>query len=163
MNITEQILTLKNVSEDFNLDLTYLEIKLTKKHIQGYLTYTQKDNYTINIEDYLNNYECVLDEIGYLTYPANIHNHFSDSLARLIYCYDYKYRGITKKNNYYHIPIELYVQNNKLGVSYRNGTMLNVFGYSVQEIIDKLNDMCDNNPNFKLHLNEKFTNLMNKD
>ena len=161
MNITEQILTLKNISEDFNLDLTYLEIKLTKKHIQGYLTYTQKDNYTINIEDYLNNYECVLDEIGYLTYPANIHNDFSNSLYNLIYHYDY--RDITIKNNHFSIPIELYIQNNKLGVSYRNGTMLNVFGDSVQEIIDNLNTMCNNNHNFKLHLNEKFTNLLNKD
>lgn len=161
MNITGQILNLKNISEDFNLDLTYLEIKLTKKHIQGYLTYTQNDNYTINIEDYLNNYECVLDKIGYLTYPSTLNSNFSNSLYNLIYYYDY--RDITIKDNYFHIPIELYIQNNKLGVCYTNGTMLNVFGDSVQEIIDNLNTMCNNNPNFKLHLNETFTNLVNKD
>ena len=53
--------------------------------------------------------------------------------------------NITMKDNYFYIPIELYIQNNKLGVSYNNGTILNVFGDSVQEIIDNLNTMCNNN------------------
>ena len=77
--------------------------------------------------------------------------------------YNNAHKGIIAKDGYFRIPIELYIQNNKLGVCYTDGTMLNVFGDSVQEIVDKLNDMCNNNPNFKLHLNEKFTNLINKD
>ena len=77
--------------------------------------------------------------------------------------YNQNYSDIITKGNYFHIPIELYIQNNKLGVCYTNGTMLNIFGDSVQEIVDNLNTMCNNNPNFKLHLNEKFTNLLNKD
>lgn len=160
MNITEQINSLLHIhkSIDSNNTLDFVYIKLVNNKCYTSLPY---NSYRINVNDYLNNYECVLDKIGYLTYPSTLNNDFSVSLCKLMYYYDY--RDITIKDNYFHIPIELYIQNNKLGVSYSNGTILNVFGDSVQEIVDKLNDMCNNNPNFKLHLNEEFTNLMNKD
>lgn len=160
MNITEQINSLLNIHKSIDstgiLDFVY--IKLGNNKCYTSLPY---NSYRINVKDYLNNYECVLDKIGYLTYPSTLNTDFSVSLYNLMYYYDY--RDITIKDNYFHIPIELYIQNNKLGVCYTNGTMLNVFGDSVQEIVDNINTMCNNNPNFKLHLNEKFTNLMNKD
>lgn len=161
MNITEQITNSLKQAIDNNNTLNFVYIKLTKKYVNCYINQLIDFCYRIDVNDYLNNYECVLDKIGYLTYPSTLNNDFSVSLCKLMYYYDY--RDITLKDNYFHIPIELYIQSNKLGVSYSNGTILNIFGNSVQEIVDKLNDMCDNNPNFKLHLNEKFTNLMNKD
>lgn len=161
MNITEQINNALKQAIDNNNTLNFVYIKLTKKYVNCYINQLIDFCYHINVKDYMNGSECVLDEIGYLTYPSNIHNHFSVSLATLMY--NQNYRDIIAKDAYFHIPIELYIQNNKLGVSYSNGTILNVFGDSVQEIVDNLNTMCNNNPNFKLHLNEKFTNLMNKD
>lgn len=155
MNITEQITnSLKQATNNTTI-FNFVYIKLTRKHVNCSVNKPIDSFYRINVKDYLNNYECVLDEIGYLTYPANIHNHFSVSLATLMYNHDY--RDITIKDGYFHIPIELYIQNNKLGVCYTNGTMLNVFGDSVQEIVDNLNTMCNNNPNLELYLNEEFT------
>lgn len=158
MNITEQIINLLKQAIDKNTILDVVYIKLGNSKCYTSLPY---NSYPINIEDYMNGYECVLCKIGYLTYHSNIYSHFSVSLTTLTY--NQNYSDIITKGNYFHIPIELYIQNNKLGVSYFNGTILNVFGDSVQEIVDNLNTMCNNNPNFKLHLNEKFTNLMNKD
>lgn len=161
MNITEQITNSLKQAIDNNNTLNFVYIKLTKKYVSCWSNKLIDFCYRIDVTYYLDNYECFLDDIGYLTYPSTLNNDFSNSLYNLIYYYDY--RDITLKDNYFHIPIELYIQNNKLGVSYNNGTILNVFGDSVQEIIDNLNTMCNNNPNFKLHLNETFTNLMNKD
>lgn len=151
MNITEQINSLLNIhkSIDSTSILDFVYIKLDNNKCYTSLLY---DSYTINIEDYMNGYECVLCKIGYLTYHSNIYSHFSVSLTTLMY--NQNYSDIITKGNYFHVPIELYIQNNKLGVCYTNGTMLNVFGDSVQEIVDNLNTMCNNNPNFKLHLNE---------
>lgn len=161
MNITEQIKNSLKQAIDNNIIIDFVYIKLTKQHVSCWSNSILDSCYCINVKDYMAGSECVLGEIGYLTYPANIHNHFSVSLATLMY--NQNYSDIIAKGGYFHIPIELYIQNNKLGVSYSNGTMLNVFGDSVQEIVDNLNTMCNNNPNFKLHLNEKFTHLMNKD
>lgn len=161
MNITEQITNSLKQVIDNNNTLNFVYIKLTKKYVNCYINQLIDFCYHINVKDYINGYECVLCGIGHLTYPSTLNSNFSNSLYNLIHYYDYK--DITIKDGYFHIPIELYIQNNKLGVSYSNGTMLNVFGDSVQEIVDNLNTMCNNNPNFKLHLNEEFTNLMNKD
>ena len=161
MNITEQITnSLKQATNNTTI-FDFVYIKLTREHVSCWINRLIDFCYRINVKDYMNGYECFLDDIGYLTYPSTLNNDFSTSLYNLIYYYDY--RDITIKDGYFHIPIELYIQNNKLGVCYTNGTMLNVFGDSVQEIVDNLNTMCNNNPNFKLHLNEKFTNLLNKD
>lgn len=160
MNITEQITnSLKQATNNTTI-FNFVYIKLTRKHVNCSVNKPIDSFYRIDVNYYLNNYECVLCGIGYLIYPVN-NSDFSSSLYNLIYNYDYS--NITMKDNYFYIPIELYIQNNKLGVSYNNGTILNVFGDSVQEIIDNLNTMCNNNHNFKLHLNEKFTNLLNKD
>lgn len=161
MNITEQITNSLKQAIDNNNTLNFVYIKLTKKYVNCYINQLIDFCYHINVKDYMNGYECFLDDIGYLTYPSTLNSNFSNSLYNLIHYYDY--RDITIKDGYFHIPINLYIQHNKLGVSYSNGTMLNVFGDSVQEIVDNLNTMCNNNPNFKLHLNEKFTNLLNKD
>ena len=161
MNITEQITSLLKQSIDNNtiFNFVYIYIKLTKKYVSYSSNKLTDYCYRINVKDYMNGSECTLCDIGYLTYPVN-NSDFSVSLCKLMY---YDYRDITAKDGYFRIPIELYIQNNKLGVCYSNGTMLNVFGDSVQEIVDNLNTMCDNNPNFRLHLNEEFTNLINKD
>lgn len=151
MNITEQIINLLKQAIDKNTILDVVYIKLDNSKCYTSLPY---NSYPINVKDYMNGYECFLDDIGYLTYSSTLNNHFSDSLAKLMYNHDY--RGTTIKDGYFRIPINLYIQDNKLGVCYTNGTMLNVFGDSVQEIVDKLNNMCDNNPNFKLHLNGKL-------
>lgn len=160
MNITEQITNSLKQAIDNNNTLDFVYIKLTKKYVNCWSNKLIDFCSHINVKDYMAGSECVLCGIGYLTYPVN-NSDFSSSLYNLIYHYDY--RDITIKDKYFHIPIELYIQNNKLGVCYTDGTMLNVFGDSVQEIIDNLNTMCNNNPDFKLHLNEKFTNLINKD
>lgn len=161
MDLTKQILNLKNIYKDFfNQELVYVEIKLTNKYIHCYMPDIgngKGDEYTIDIEQYLKGYECKIAEIGYLTYPSDIECDFTVGIYRLweSYC-SYNIEGFSN----FKIPVFLYVQNNKFGLAYQDGTILNIFGGTIKEVIDKLNDMWDNNPNFKFHINEEFYNSL---
>lgn len=160
MNITEQITNSLKQAIDKNTTIDFVYIKLTKKRISCWINKLIDSCYCINVENYLKGYECILCEIGYLTYPSEIECDFTTGEVNLweSYC-SYNVSGVSN----FTIPVFLYIQNNRFGLAYSNGTILNIFGDSVQEIIDNLNTMCNNNPNFKLHLDEKFTNLLNKD